>query len=93
MMRLWDTPLPIPNRLVKTQTADDTWWEAAWESKWLPDSRYRNNFVLHRFNKVFRYLYVTIILDSSVVEHSAVNRRVVGSKPTRGAIMAQWSSG
>ena len=38
MMRLWDTPLPIPNRLVKTQTADDTWWEAAWESKWLPDS-------------------------------------------------------
>ena len=37
-MRLWDTPLPIPNRLVKTQTADDTWWEAAWESKWLPDS-------------------------------------------------------
>ena len=26
-----------------------------------------------------------IFLDSSVVEHSAVNRRVVGSNPTRGA--------
>ena len=26
-----------------------------------------------------------IILDSSAVEHSAVNRRVVGSNPTRGA--------
>ena len=25
-----------------------------------------------------------IILDSSAVEHSAVNRRVVGSNPTRG---------
>ena len=26
-----------------------------------------------------------IILDSSAVEHPAVNRRVVGSNPTRGA--------
>ena len=25
-----------------------------------------------------------VILDSSMVEHSAVNRRVVGSSPTRG---------
>ena len=29
-----------------------------------------------------------IILDSSMVEHSAVNRRVVGSSPTRGAFKA-----
>ena len=27
-----------------------------------------------------------IILDSSMVEHSAVNRVVVGSSPTRGAV-------
>ena len=27
----------------------------------------------------------TLILDSSAVEHPAVNRRVVGSNPTRGA--------
>ena len=27
-----------------------------------------------------------IILDSSMVEHSAVNRRVVGSSPTRGVL-------
>ena len=27
-----------------------------------------------------------LFLDSSAVEHSAVNRRVVGSKPTRGAL-------
>ena len=28
-----------------------------------------------------------IILDSSMVEHSAVNRRVVGSSPTRGVLL------
>ena len=28
---------------------------------------------------------VTIFLDSSAAEHPAVNRRVVGSNPTRGA--------
>ena len=35
----------------------------------------------------------SIILDSSAVEHPAVNRRVVGSNPTRGVYMARWSSG
>ena len=42
-----------------------------------------------------------IFLDSSMVEHSAVNRVVVGSSPTRGAkrgtnpmlFKAPWSSG
>ena len=37
-----------------------------------------------------------IILDSSMVEHTAVNRGVVGSSPTRGVkiyIEAPWSSG
>ncbi len=29
-----------------------------------------------------------IFLDSSMVEHSAVNRGVVGSSPTRGVYMA-----
>ena len=47
---------------------------------------------------------LTIFLDSSMVEHSAVNRVVVGSSPTRGAKTAEllkrrrknkapWSSG
>ena len=35
---MWDTPVPIPNTKVKTQSADDTWLETAWENKWLPDS-------------------------------------------------------
>ena len=37
-MRLWETPVPMPNTMVKTYTADDTWWETAWESRWLPES-------------------------------------------------------
>ena len=30
------------------------------------------------------FLYLYIVLDSSMVEHAAVNRGVVGSSPTRG---------
>ena len=36
-MRLGDTPVPIPNTMVKTQTADGTILETVWESRWLPD--------------------------------------------------------
>ena len=35
-MRLWGTPVPIPNTTVKTEAADDTMLETAWESRWLP---------------------------------------------------------
>src|SRR4028119_1701508 len=28
-----DTPLPIPNRVVKPLRADGTWWATAWESR------------------------------------------------------------
>ena len=30
------TPVPIPNTEVKLLSADDTWWETAWESRTLP---------------------------------------------------------
>ena len=36
-MRLGVTPVPIPNTMVKPQTADGTMLETAWESRWLPD--------------------------------------------------------
>ena len=36
-MRLWETPVPIPNTTVKTQSADGTMLETAWESRWVPD--------------------------------------------------------
>ena len=37
-MRPGDTPVPIPNTMVKTWAADGTMLETAWESRWLPDS-------------------------------------------------------
>ena len=37
-MRLGDTPVLIPNTMVKTQAADGTILETVWESRWLPDS-------------------------------------------------------
>ena len=36
-MRSGDTPVLIPNTMVKTQTADGTMLETAWESRRLPD--------------------------------------------------------
>ena len=36
-MRLGDTPVPIPNTMVKNQAADGTMLESAWESRWVPD--------------------------------------------------------
>ena len=35
-MRLWDTPVPIPNTMVKTQAADGTLLETVRESRWMP---------------------------------------------------------
>ena len=35
-----ETPVPIPNTMVKTQPADDTILETVWESRWLPGSAY-----------------------------------------------------
>ena len=37
LMRLWETPVPIPNTKVKTQAADGTILETIWESRWVPD--------------------------------------------------------
>ena len=31
------TPVPIPNTLVKTDAADNTWLETTREDRWLPD--------------------------------------------------------
>ena len=36
-MRLGETPVPIPNTMVKTQPADGTTLETMWESRWLPE--------------------------------------------------------
>ena len=36
-MRLGETPVSIPNTMVKTQAADGTMLETIWESRWLPE--------------------------------------------------------
>ena len=36
-MRFGEAPVPIPNTMVKTEAAEDTMLETAWESRWLPD--------------------------------------------------------
>ena len=36
-MRFWETPVHIPNTIVKTKAADDTILVTVWESRWLPD--------------------------------------------------------
>ena len=41
-MRLGETPVPIPNTTVKTQSADGTALETVWESRWAPDQKENN---------------------------------------------------
>ena len=43
------------------------------------------------YNNCVRHINLPseIFLDSSMVEHSAVNRRVVGSSPTRGVLYCE----
>ena len=36
-MRLRETPVPIPNTMVKPQAAEGTALETVWESRWLPE--------------------------------------------------------
>ena len=38
-MRVGETPVPIPNTMVKTYAADGTALETVWESRWLPDQK------------------------------------------------------
>ena len=38
-MRQGETPVPIPNTMVKTLAADGTALVTVWESRWLPDHK------------------------------------------------------
>ena len=71
-------PVPIPNTEVKPLSADGTWLETTRESRTSPDSI--KDYGEHKsFSE-------SLFLSSSMAEHSAVNRVVVGSSPTWGAI-------
>ena len=65
-------PVPIPNTEVKLTSAENTCLETDREDRSMPTPRR---------TKVLRGIF----LLSSMVEHAAVNRGVVGSSPTGGA--------
>ena len=47
-MRTGDTPVPIPNTMVKTCAADGTTLETVWKSRWPPASLVMNRlFAFH----------------------------------------------
>ena len=69
-------PVPIPNTEVKLSCAENTWREAAWKDRSSPTPG--------------KELHLCPALYSSIaqsVEHATVNRRVVGSSPTWGAML------
>ena len=55
-MRLWETPVPIPNTTVKTQAADGTALETMWESRWLPDLK--RNYWFTSDSSTNQYLFL-----------------------------------
>ena len=65
------TPVPIPNTVVKLVYGDNTWLATAREDNSTPTPADRRSA---RYSSI-----------AQLVEHAAVNRRVVGSSPTRGA--------
>ena len=72
-MRLGETPVPIPNTMVKTQEADGTMLETVWESRWLPE-----------LQKNILPLDTSIYLDGGVAqlgEHLPCKQGVKGSNP------------
>ena len=36
---MWETPVPIPNTMVKPQAADNTILETVWEDRWVPGAK------------------------------------------------------
>ena len=65
------TPVPIPNTVVKLVYGDNTWLATAREDNSTPTPADRRSA---RYSSI-----------AQLVEHAAVNRRVVGSSPTGGA--------
>ena len=57
-MRLGDTPVPIPNTTVKTQSADGTALETVWESRWAPDQKENNRRKPDKISGLYQWLEI-----------------------------------
>ena len=70
------TPVPISNTVVKLLSADDTWWEAAWESRTLPV------FVLQN---ILQYRgKIAVMLSFFLLATSLLSERMVSFDPLCG---------
>ena len=54
------TPVPISNTEVKLLSADDTWWEAAWESRTLPVFVLQNIFTIQREDSSHAVFFLSV---------------------------------
>ena len=68
-------PVPIPNTAVKLTSADNTCLETDWKDRSMPT-----------YEPEYLYLGSQYASLAQSVEHAAVNRGVVGSSPTGGAM-------
>ena len=59
-MRLGETPVPIPNTMVKTYAADGTMLETAWESRWLPD--FKRSFAVNSGFAITENIYSKVMM-------------------------------
>ena len=57
-----DTPVLIPNTMVKTQAADGTILETVWESRWLPESlkKIKQNAFVYKISSAKMFVYAGI---------------------------------
>ena len=71
------TPVPISNTVVKLLSADDTWWEAAWESRTLPVFFLRRIFLQYRGK-------IAVMLSFFLLATSLLSERMVSFDPLCG---------
>ena len=65
-----ETPVPIPNTEVKLLSADDTWWETAWESRTLP-------LIYLKTSLLFRLVFICIFQFNMRKGGNSVNLRLL----------------
>ena len=80
---MWETPVPIPNTMVKTQAADGTALETVWESRWPPDQKKLNsdliseNFRDHMTVTAVRMYLENIIQKEIINSHLLLTRHLI----------------
>ena len=80
------TPVPISNTVVKLLSADDTWWEAAWESRTLPVFVLQIIFTIQRKDSshavFFHFGNVSTFRKDGFLRSSMRHRRKEGNHET-----------